>query len=69
MVVKGEVGALFPLLALMEQVCGWKSISCGWPSFVRHIQFEVGAGFIIRFWQDIWFWDTSLCVLYLRLFS
>ena len=47
----------------------WKSISRGWPSFVRHIQFEVGAGFIVRFWQDIWCGDTSLCALYPRLFS
>ena len=28
----------------------WKFISRGWPSFVRHIQFEVGAGFTVRFW-------------------
>ena len=47
----------------------WKSISRGWPSFVRLIQFEVGAGFTVRFWQDIWCGDTSLCVLYPRLFS
>ena len=36
--------------------------------FVRHIQFEVGAGLIVRFWQDIWCGDTSLCVRYPRLF-
>ena len=47
----------------------WKSISRGWPSFVRHIQFKVGAGFIVRFWQDIWCGDTSLCVPYPRFFS
>ena len=47
----------------------WKSISRGWPYFVRHIQFEVGAGFTVRFWQDIWCGDTSLCMLYPRLFS
>ena len=46
-----------------------KSISRGWPSFVRHIQFEVGAGFTVRFWQDIWCGDSSLCMLYPRLFS
>ena len=45
-----------------------KSISCGWPSFVRHIQFEVGVGFTVRFWQNIWCGDTSLCVCYPRLF-
>ena len=28
----------------------WKSISHGWPSFVRHNQFEVGARFTLRFW-------------------
>ena len=47
----------------------WKSIGLGWPSFVHYIQFEVGAGFILRFWRDIWFWDTSFCVRYPRLFS
>ena len=47
----------------------WKSISRSWPSFVRHIQFEVGARFTVRFWQDIWCGDTSLCVLYPGLFS
>ena len=47
----------------------WKSISRGWPSFVRHIQFEVGARFTVRFWQDIWCGDASSCVLYPRLFS
>ena len=46
-----------------------KSISRGWPSFVRHIQFEVGAGFTVRFWQDIRCGDSSLCMLYPRLFS
>ena len=47
----------------------WKSISCGWPSFVRRIQFEVGTELTLKFWQDIWCGNTSLCVLYLRLFS
>ena len=46
----------------------WKSISCGWPSFLCHIQFKVGVGFTFRFWQDIWCGDTSLCVCYPRLF-
>ena len=27
----------------------WKSTSCGWPSFVCHIQFEVGVEFNVRF--------------------
>ena len=47
----------------------WKSISHGWPSFVHHIQFEVGAEYTVRFWQDIWCGDTSLRVLYPRFFS
>ena len=47
----------------------WKPISRGWPSFVRLIKFEVGAGFTVRFWRDIWCGNASLCVLYTRLFS
>uniref|UniRef100_A0A7N2MKQ0 Structural maintenance of chromosomes protein 1 n=1 Tax=Quercus lobata TaxID=97700 RepID=A0A7N2MKQ0_QUELO len=38
----------------------WKSISVVGLLFVCHIQFEVGAEFTIRFWQDIWCGDTSL---------
>ena len=40
---------------------------CGWPSFTCHIQFEVGMGSTIRFWQDIWCGDTLLKLCYLEL--
>lgn len=37
----------------------WKSISQGWPSFSRHIQYDIGDGSRVKFWQDCWCGDTS----------
>ena len=65
--IGAKYGCSLPVIG-SHGVSLWKSISHGWPSFVRHIQFEVGAGLIVRFWQDIWCGDTSLCVRYPRLF-
>lgn len=47
----------------------WKSISCGWLSFSCHIQFEVGVGSIVKFWQDVWCGDTTLRNCYPELFT
>ena len=46
----------------------WKSISRGLP-FDCHIQFEVGVGFTVRFWQDIWCGVFPLRLSYLELFA
>ena len=46
----------------------WKSISRGLP-FDCHIQFEVGVGFTVRFWQDIWCGVSPLRLSYLELFA
>ena len=50
-------------------VSRWMSISCGWTSFACHVQFEVGVGFSVRFWQDTWCGDTPLRLRYLELFA
>ena len=35
--------------------CGlWRSISFGWSDFAQYIEFEVGIGDHIHFWDDIW---------------
>lgn len=59
MVVKGEVGVLIL----------WKSISCGWPTFSQYIQFKVGVGSTVKFWQDVWCGDTLLKMCFLELFT
>jgi len=38
----------------------WKHIWWGWGVFLRFIRFEVGDGFHIIFWHDVWCGDYSL---------
>ena len=45
----------------------WKYISWGWPSFSRHILYDIRDGFRMKFWQDHC-GETSLAVSYLKLF-
>lgn len=59
MVVKGEVGVLIL----------WKSISCGWPTFFQCIQFNVGVGSTVKFWQDVGCGNTLLKMCFLELFT
>ena len=41
--------------------CGvWKGIMLGWNEFFQHIEFVVGCGNRIRFWQDKWCGDMAL---------
>ena len=40
----------------------WKYISRGWPSFSRHILYDIGDGSRVKFWQDHWCGETSLVV-------
>ena len=49
-------------------VCLWKSISQGWPSFSRHILYDIGDRSRVKFWQDCWCGETSLATSYLDLF-
>ena len=46
----------------------WKNISQGWPSFSRHILYDIGDGSRVKFWQDRWCEETSLAVKYPDLF-
>ena len=46
----------------------WKYISWGWPSFSRHILYDIRDGSRVKFWQDQWCGETSLVVSYLELF-
>uniref|UniRef100_A0A2N9GN59 Reverse transcriptase domain-containing protein n=1 Tax=Fagus sylvatica TaxID=28930 RepID=A0A2N9GN59_FAGSY len=41
--------------------CGvWKGIVLGWDDYFQHIEFVVGLGNRIRFWQDKWCEDMAL---------
>uniref|UniRef100_A0A7N2R7M9 Reverse transcriptase zinc-binding domain-containing protein n=1 Tax=Quercus lobata TaxID=97700 RepID=A0A7N2R7M9_QUELO len=40
----------------------------GWPSFSRHILYDIGDGSRVKFWQDWWCGETSLAVRYPDLF-
>ena len=41
--------------------CGvWKGIMLGWNDYFQHIEFVVGLGNRIRFWQDKWCGDRAL---------
>ena len=46
----------------------WKNISQGWPSFSRHILYDIGDGSRVKFWQDRWCGETSLAIKYSDLF-
>ena len=35
----------------------WKFISSCYDDFFKYVQFEVGNGVIIRFWEDVWMGD------------
>ena len=46
----------------------WKNVSQRWPSFFRHILYDIGDGSGVKFWQDRWCGETSLAVRYSDLF-
>ena len=56
------------LLMVLNGVGLWKSISQGWPSFSRHILYDIGDGSRVKFWQDCWCGETPLVVSYPNLF-
>jgi hypothetical protein len=38
----------------------WKNIRRGWGKLSSHTRFEVGEGFNVRFWHDLWCGDMTL---------
>ena len=46
----------------------WKHIRRGWEVFSKFINFRVGNGSNIRFWQDIWRGDQPLKEVFPALF-
>ena len=46
----------------------WININREWPSFLRHILYNIGDGSRVKFWQDRWCGETSLAVSYPELF-
>ena len=46
----------------------WKNISQGWPSFSRHILYDIGDGSRVKFWQDRWCGETALAVRFPNMF-
>jgi hypothetical protein len=38
----------------------WKCIRRGWDGFTHHVDYEVGNGFEVLFWHDVWCGDLPL---------
>ena len=47
----------------------WKYISMGWQFFKSHIRFIPGEGSRIRFWDDVWYGERPLKVVFPGLFN
>jgi hypothetical protein len=47
-------------LPMPQGVGLWKNIRMGWRLFFRHTSFEMGDGFKIKFWDDVWCGEMTL---------
>ena len=47
----------------------WKSIRSGWMGFSKFLQFDVGDGTRVKFWEDEWYRDCALKVAFPELYS
>jgi hypothetical protein len=47
----------------------WKYIRRGWYTFAKFVRLEVGNGYHVRFWHDLWYGDRPLKLCYPVLFS
>ena len=47
----------------------WKSIRQEWPSFLKHLTFDVGDGAKVKFWHDRWCGVLCLKDAYPKLFT
>ena len=50
-------------------VSAWKSIRSGWMDFSKFLQFDVGDGTRVNFWEDEWYRDCALKVAFPELYS
>ena len=47
----------------------WKSIRSGWLDFSKFLQFDVGDGTRVKFWEDVWCRDCFLKEAFPELYS
>ena len=47
----------------------WKSIGSGWMDFSKFLQFDVGDGTRVNFWEYEWYRDCALKVAFPELYS
>jgi len=47
----------------------WKYIQRGWDNFYKFLRLEVGDGYNVRLWHDLWCGDRLLKLCYPVLFS
>ncbi|KAL4639460.1 hypothetical protein ACB092_03G220100 [Castanea dentata] len=50
-------------------ICMWKSIRSGWLNFSKFLQYEVGDGTRVKFWDDVWCGDCPLKEAFLDLYN
>lgn len=67
MVVCGVDGVLMRFVGAYG-VGLWKNFKKGWGEFSSHTKFEVGDGFRIKFWYDVWCGDQALKETFIVLF-
>jgi hypothetical protein len=41
----------------------------GWDGFAHHVRYELGDGFKVLFWHDVWYGELPLKVLFPELFT
>jgi hypothetical protein len=49
--------------------CVWKFILRGWDIVAKYLRFEVGEGYHICFWHDLWCGNRPLKLCYPALYS
>jgi len=42
----------------------WKYVRRGWDTFAKHVRLEVGDGYHVRFWHDLWCGNRPLKLCY-----
>jgi hypothetical protein len=47
----------------------WKSTRKRWEDFYKFVSYEVGDGFTVRFWHDLWCGEKPLKFFFPKLFT